>query len=131
MKPATKRPDHRGAVLVLTSVGGEAEARGLSTALVREGLAACVTRTAVQSVFRWDESDGGAADMPVCEEAEVLLLIKTSQARVDQLEKRVLELHPYECPELIRLEADHVEPRYLKWLLSACGGGGPADGPCD
>ena len=112
-----------GAVLVLTTTADDEAARTLSRTLVEEGLAACVTRTAVNSVFRWESPDATAdpsRGMRVCEEAEVLLVIKTSRTRVAELEKRLLELHPYECPELIRIEPEHVEKKYLAWLTAAC-----------
>ena len=123
----TTNDDAVGAVVVLTTTADDDSARSLSRALVEEGLAACVTRSAVKSVFRWETSadadDGGVAStrkMRVCEEDEVLLVVKTSRTRVAQLEKRLLELHPYDCPELIRVEPEHVEERYLAWLLAAC-----------
>ena len=86
-----------------------------------------VTRSAVKSVFRWEPADAGdttrpAAKLRVVEEPEVLLVIKTSRARVAELEKRLLELHPYQCPELIRIEPEHVEEKYLAWLVAACDG---------
>lgn len=125
------------AVLVLTTTADDASARSLSRTLVEERLAACVTRTAVRSVYRWEvggeaavgepgrgadvgDSGGAAASMPVCEDDEVLLVIKTSVARVEEVERRILELHAYECPEVVRVVPEHVEPRYLAWLLSTC-----------
>jgi len=121
----TTNDDAVGAVVVLTTTADDDSARSLSRALVEEGLAACVTRSAVKSVFRWESPDDGAGvastrKMRVCEEDEVLLVVKTSRTRVAQLEKRLLELHPYDCPELIRIEPEHVEERYLAWLLAAC-----------
>ncbi len=110
-----------GAVLVLTTTADDASAAALSRTLVEERLAACVTRTAVRSVYRWEpggEGAGGAT--PVCEDAEVLLVVKTSAARAEDVERRILELHAYECPELVRVAPERVEPRYLAWLLSSC-----------
>ena len=74
------------------------------------------------------DSTGGWSDagreathkMEVCEDDEVLLVVKTSRARAGQLEKRLLELHPYDCPELIRFAPEHVDEKYLAWLTAAC-----------
>lgn len=117
--------DSVGAVLILTTTADDEVAIALSRALVEEGLAACVTRTAVKSVFRWGSTAAGASvetrqPMRVCEEVEVLLVVKTSRKRAAEVEKRLLELHPYECPELMRIEPEHVEEKYLSWLMAAC-----------
>lgn len=107
------------AVLVLTSAGDDDTARRLALALVGENLAACVTRSAVRSVYRWQDGDVvPPRDMAVCEEAEVLLLVKTSRARLAGVERRILELHPWACPEVIAIDTERVEPRYLAWLLA-------------
>ncbi|MFN2376015.1 MAG: divalent-cation tolerance protein CutA [Candidatus Binatia bacterium] len=111
-----------GAVLVLTTTADEASASRLARTLVEEGLAACVTRTAVRSVYRWEEGAAPAAGAKVCEEDEVLLLVKTAASRVVELEARILELHPYSCPEVIRIAPEHVEAGYLSWLISATTG---------
>lgn len=128
----TNREPSGCAVLVLTTTADDASARALSRTLVEERLAACVTRAAVRSVYRWEPAaadaaadgrgagDARAAAMPVCEDDEVLLVVKTSRARVDDVERRILELHAYECPEVVRVVPEHVEPSYLAWLLSSC-----------
>jgi periplasmic divalent cation tolerance protein len=116
------RESENGAVLVLTTTAGDESAAKLSRTLVEEGLAACVTRSDVRSVYRWesrDADDAAKRAQGICEDAEVLLVIKTSRARAEALERRVLELHSYECPELIRIEPTHVDPKYLAWLLAA------------
>jgi len=47
--------------------------------------------------------------------AEVLLLLKTTQSKVGQLEKLVLKLHPYDTPEFVVIESSKVTERYLTW----------------
>jgi periplasmic divalent cation tolerance protein len=110
------------AVLVLTTAGDDAAAARLARTLVDENLAACVSRSAVRSVYRWESGADAPSDVSkqkVCEEDEVMLVIKTSRSRVDEMEKRLLELHPFETPELIRIEPAHVDARYLAWLLAS------------
>jgi len=83
----------------------------IARAVVEDRLAACASLLpGVTSIYRWRGE--------VLEDAEVLLLIKTRLEHLDDLERRVLELHPYEVPEFIALEPAHVEPRYLAWLQS-------------
>lgn len=110
--------DREGAVVVLTTTADDASAARLARILVEEGLAACVTRTPVRSVYRWEEGAEPGAGAKLCEEEEVLLLVKTAASRVVELESRLLELHPYSCPEVIRIAAGNVNAGYLAWLLA-------------
>jgi periplasmic divalent cation tolerance protein len=52
-------------------------------------------------------------------DAETLLLIKTTRARIEALMARVAELHPYDTPELLVLEVVDGAPDYLAWLEAA------------
>ena len=105
-----RQPD--GAMLVMTTASGDQAAAALARALVEEGLAACVSRVPVVSVYRWQGR--------ICEEGEVMLVVKTSASRLVEVERRIGELHDYECPEILAVAPEHVEARYLEWLMSAC-----------
>lgn len=84
----------------------------IAEALVGENLAACVNiLPGVHSVYRWH----GAVEHA----DEVLLLAKTTRARMDALQARLLELHPYELPELLAVEAVGGLPAYLDWVANA------------
>jgi len=106
--------DKTAALLVLVTApeGGPAEA--LARALVESGLAACVNRLAgVRSTYRWQ----GA----VQEDAETLLVVKTTPAAYPALEARIRELHPHEVPEVIALPVTAGSAPYLAWLAGAVG----------
>ncbi|MDF1797543.1 MAG: divalent-cation tolerance protein CutA [Planctomycetota bacterium] len=100
-------------MLVVLCTAPDAEvARRIARELVGEGLAACVNLVpGLTSIYRWE----GAVE----EATEVLLLIKLEAGGYPALEARVLELHPYDTPELIALAAALVEPRYAAWLGGA------------
>jgi periplasmic divalent cation tolerance protein len=117
--PPMGKPEIPGAAIVLTTAGDDDSAAKLARTLVDEGLAACVSRTPVRSVYRWEEGKP-AREARVVDEAEVLLVIKTTSSKVAALEARILELHSYSCPEVVVLTPEHVEPRYLAWLLETC-----------
>ena len=92
----------------------EACARRIAEALVDEGLAACVNQLpSVRSTYRWE----GA----LCTDSEVLLLIKTTAARFTALKSRLLELHPYEVPELVAVPVSHGHEAYLDWVRQQAG----------
>ncbi len=102
-----------GARVVLCTAPSPEVGRDLARALVGEGLAACVNLLpGVTSIYRWQGK--------VEEEPEVLLVIKLAADGLATLEARLLELHPYDTPEVVTLAPERVEPRYLAWLT---GGG--------
>lgn len=84
-------------------------AERIARALVEERLAACVNAMGgLVSTYRWKEA--------IEVDDEVLLLIKTTADRLDALETRLIELHPYEVPELLAIEPVAGSARYLAWL---------------
>jgi periplasmic divalent cation tolerance protein len=104
-------------VVVLTTAPDAAVAESLATALVEEGLAACVNIVpGVTSIFRWEGE--------VQREAELLLVTKTSAERVPPLRERIVALHPYDVPEMIALPVVGGHAPYLDWVRSASGEGG-------
>jgi len=95
-------------VLVLTTIGADADAAALARTLVEERLAACVNvLPAMTSIYRWKGN--------VEQDREQQLLIKTTVERVDALEARLRQLHPYELPEFIRLEGE-ASAAYAEWV---------------
>lgn len=81
----------------------------LANSLVEEKLAACVNIVpGVESVYSWEGK--------VHHEQEPLLMVKTSGARREALEKRVMELHPYTTPEFVTLDISYMAPAYARWL---------------
>lgn len=95
-------------MVLCTCTDGPPAAR-LAQALVEERLAACVNRLpGVVSSFRWQGR--------VEEEGETLLLIKSTEDRLEALTARITELHPYELPEVIAVPVLGGLDSYLDWL---------------
>jgi periplasmic divalent cation tolerance protein len=95
-------------VLVLTTVGADADAAALARTLVEERLAACVNVVpGMTSIYRWKGTVG--------QEREQQLIIKTTPGRVEALAVRLREIHPYELPELIVLSA-RASAAYGEWV---------------
>lgn len=88
-------------------------ARKIARAVVQKRLAACVNifRSPVESFYAWK----GKLETT----REHLLLIKTTTARLPQLEREVKCLHAYEVPEFIALPITEGSPDYLSWLTEA------------
>ena len=47
--------------------------------------------------------------------------MKTTTSRVASLEKELLKIHPYECPEFIVLPIVKGSKRYLDWMRKSVG----------
>ncbi len=96
-------------LLALTTCPDTDSAAAIARTLVDEHLAACVTRLpGAMSTYRWQEK--------VEDDAEILLLIKTTDTRWPALRERLVELHPYDVPELIALPMADGLPAYLDWV---------------
>lgn len=98
---------HVQVVLVTAPDGTTAEKLGRTA--VEEGLAACANVVSgVTSVYRWQGE--------VRSDAEVLVVLKTTDARSDELSRRMAELHPYDVPEVLILDAVGGHAPYLAWV---------------
>jgi len=51
--------------------------------------------------------------------AEVLLILKTTAARLTALEKLILATHPYDTPEFVVLPITRGTRRYLDWVSAS------------
>ena|SRR5688572_4780497 len=99
--------------LVLTTLGADTDAAALARTLVEERLAACVNVVpGMTSIYRWKGS--------VEQEREQQLLIKTTSGSIEALAARLRELHPYELPEFIVLDAS-ASAAYGAWVKESVG----------
>ena len=97
------------ACVVLCTAPDEDAARRIAYGLVERRVAACVNLVpGLTSVYRWQGR--------VEEATEILLVAKTTPARLAELEAAIVELHPYDTPEIVALRPTHVAARYLAWL---------------
>lgn len=97
------------ATLVLTTLPNPEAAAKLAKSIVEEKLAACANLfPALRSLYRWE---GKLQD-----DNEVLVLFKTHKARYERLKARILELHPYELPEILAVAVEQGHQAYLDWI---------------
>src|SRR5262252_7469612 len=99
------------AMLVLTTLPNADAAEELAKNCVTEKLAACANLfPALRSIYSWQAK--------VQDENEVLVLFKTRQEHFERLKSRILELHPYEVPEVLAIPVEQGYQAYLDWLAS-------------
>ena len=102
------------ALVVLVTVPNAETAETLGEALVGERLAACVNVVGgVRSIYRWK----GAVER----DEELLCVCKTTRAGFERLRARVVELHPYELPEVVALPIELGHAPYLEWIKASVG----------
>ena len=63
----------------------------------------------IESVFWWEGK--------IQHDQETLLIIKTTQLKVESMIGYVQENHPYDVPEIITLSLAEGLPDYLNWVI--------------
>jgi periplasmic divalent cation tolerance protein len=99
------------ALLVFTTLPSPEKAAELARILVEEGLVACGNvLPAVRSIYKWEGK--------VEDENEVMLLLKTRAEHLERLKLRILEVHPYEVPEVLAIPVESGYRAYLEWIAA-------------
>ncbi len=95
--------------ITFVTCGKREEAERIAESLVSERLAACVNIVpGVTSVYVWEEK--------LCKESEWLLVIKSSEKRGEELQRRVRSLHSYSVPEIVTVPIESGSSDYLRWV---------------
>lgn len=96
-------------VIVYITASNIEEAKDLVEVIVKERLAACANVVErVESVYWWKgklERDN-----------ESLIILKTREDKLDELIKRVRQLHSYENPEIVAVPILKGSAEYLNWI---------------
>jgi len=99
--------------LVLVTAPDLKTARRLARAALSAKLIACANLVPkLESHYRWQGK--------IESSTEVLLILKTTSARLAALEQLVLARHPYDTPELLALPVSSGSRKYLDWLATSC-----------
>jgi len=81
----------------------------ISHTLVEKKLAACVNLLPqVRSIYLWQGK--------IEQDQEIQLIIKTTKTLFAELEKIIVQLHPYDVPEIIALDIKHGHQPYINWI---------------
>ncbi|RDX37830.1 divalent-cation tolerance protein CutA [Kangiella sp. HD9-110m-PIT-SAG07] len=98
--------------VALCTVPDSDTAEALAEKMVKQNLAACVNIIpAITSVYQWQGE--------IEKDPEVLMVIKTAEELMADLEELLDEEHPYEVFELISCNIEQAAAAYLQWLNGA------------
>jgi periplasmic divalent cation tolerance protein len=96
-------------ITILITSSSEEEAGKIGKTLVEEKLVACANIIPkIRSIFSWKGE--------ICDENEVLMILKSKESLFQQIEDRVKTLHSYEVPEIIALPIHLGSEDYLNWI---------------
>jgi periplasmic divalent cation tolerance protein len=99
--------------VVLVTAPDLKTARKLARAALAAHLAACANLVPkIESHYWWQGK--------LQRSTEVLLVLKTTTARLARLEKLIVARHPYDTPEFVVLPLCGGNRRYLAWLTRTC-----------
>jgi periplasmic divalent cation tolerance protein len=97
---------------VTTTIDSREAAEQLAAVLVEERLAACAQISGpIASTYRWQGRVERATEW-YCH-------LKTTSARLPDLEARLRSLHPYQVPEIIAVPISAGHAAYLSWIEDA------------
>lgn len=85
------------------------EARKIGRELVENKLAACVNIIDNMNSIYWWKGE-------IQDDTETVLIAKTKEGLVQELIKKVKEMHSYDCPCIVSLPIKSGNKEYLKWI---------------
>lgn len=102
------KPTRKFAVVLVTAPDLKT-GRKLARAALAARLVACVNLIpGIESHYWWQGK--------IATGAEVLLVMKTTTARLAALEELVVAKHPYDTPEFVVVAINRGSQRYLDWV---------------
>lgn len=98
--------------LVLTTTNDLQIAEKIASLLLELDLAACIQIDDVKSYFKWDDK--------VAIEKEYRIVLKTKSSNYSKIENKILEVHNYATPQIIKINIDCGFQQYLEWINQNC-----------
>ena len=97
-----------GVLVVTTTTASMEEAEAIAAVLLERRLAACVQIGPIESRYVWKGK--------IAQAEELMLTVKTRADRFEAVEAAIREMHSYDVPEILAVEAVTGSGDYLKWV---------------
>jgi periplasmic divalent cation tolerance protein len=97
------------AITITTTLDDKQKLEQICRVLVEKRLAACAQISGpIKSIYWWNG---------VLEETEEWMgIMKTTSDLYDEVEKEIVNLHPYEVPEIVSSGISFILPAYRQWI---------------
>ena len=92
--------------IIKTTFSNINDANKLQNTLLEQNLASCIQTDKIQSSYIWNNE--------ICKEDEIQLSIKTNKKNAKKIKYIILDMHPYEIPQILILKSK-ASKSYLKW----------------
>lgn len=97
--------------IVYITTSGLIESKKIAKMLLEDKLAACINIIpTVESIYLWKGK--------IEEDSESIMLVKTRSELVENVIKKVEEVHSYEIPCVLEITLNKGSKTYLKWMKS-------------
>jgi periplasmic divalent cation tolerance protein len=97
--------------IVYVTTSGLIESKKIAKMLLKEKLAACVNIIpTVESTYLWKGK--------IEEDSESVMVVKTRSELVENVIKKVEEVHSYQIPCVLEITVNKGSKTYLKWMKS-------------
>ncbi len=94
--------------IIYSTTESKEDAITIGRNLVESNLVACANYFPVNSIYQWKGK--------IEESSEYMIILKTIGENIDVVKERILEIHSYECPEIIVVKLDGGSEDYLNWI---------------
>jgi periplasmic divalent cation tolerance protein len=97
-------------IQVTTTTPDKETALKIAQKLVTDKLVACaqVLSSPITSIYHWENN--------IEQSEEYVCILKTTQQFYPAVQSAIIELHPYEVPEIIATELVAGLPQYFNWI---------------
>ena len=99
-------------IQVTTTVNDKAYAESIASKLIEQNLVACAQIAGpIESIYRWHGN--------IERQNEWFCFVKTTRELYPEVEAAILEIHPYDLPEIIAAPITAGSDAYLSWVSAA------------
>jgi periplasmic divalent cation tolerance protein len=100
--------------MVYITTSGREESEKIANILLEEKLAGCINIIpSIKSIYLWQGE--------IEADSESILIAKTKLERIDDIIKKVKEIHSYDIPCILAIPVIQGSMGYLEWLESEIG----------
>ncbi|MBG5948696.1 MULTISPECIES: divalent-cation tolerance protein CutA [Proteus] len=99
-------------IIAYSTAPNEKIANEIAHYLINAKLAACVSLIPqVKSIYHWNNE--------IIEDNEILMMIKSEKSKQQNLIDTLVEIHPYDTPEVIIVPIENGFKGYINWIQTS------------